>query len=63
MAVWLTNLLRDDPDITYVDYDLPEATALASYYLMKSLPDRNFRLYGEGEISLTAGDAKLCFDA
>jgi hypothetical protein len=44
-------LLRDHPDVSYVDFDLPEATALASYYLMKSLPDVPFRLYGEAELS------------
>src|SRR5579864_2239130 len=32
-------LIRDNPQVTYVDFDLPEATALASYYLMRSLPD------------------------
>jgi putative sugar O-methyltransferase len=44
-------LLRDHPQVTYVDFDLPEATALASYYLMKSLPDIPIRLYGEIELS------------
>ena len=44
-------LLRDHPQVTYVDFDLPEATALASYYLMKSLPDIPVRLYGEIELS------------
>jgi hypothetical protein len=34
-----------------VDFDLPEATALASYYLMRSLPDVPARLYGETELS------------
>jgi putative sugar O-methyltransferase len=40
-------LLRDNPDVTYIDFDLPEAIALASYFLMKSLPGRPVTLYGE----------------
>ena len=44
-------LLRDQPQATYVGFDLPEATALASYYLMKSLPKTNIRLYGEVDLS------------
>lgn len=44
-------LIRDHPRITYFDFDLPEAIALASYYLMKSLPDAPIQLYGEVELS------------
>jgi hypothetical protein len=44
-------LLRDHAQVTYVDFDLPEATALASYYLMRSLPNLPIRLYGEAELS------------
>ena len=44
-------LLRDNPQVTYVDFDLPEATALASYYLMRCLPNVPIRLYGEAELS------------
>ena len=44
-------LLRDDPTATYVDFDLPETTALASYYLIKSLPGRQIMLFGEAEVS------------
>ena len=44
-------LLRDHPQVSYVDFDLPEATALASYYLLKCLPDVPIRLYGEVELS------------
>lgn len=47
-------LLRDHPQVTYVDFDLPEATALASYYLMKSLPNVPVWLYGEVEMSPAA---------
>jgi hypothetical protein len=44
-------LLRDHPQLTYIGFDLPEATALASYYLMRSLPGTPVRLYGEVELS------------
>jgi len=44
-------LLRDQPRIAYLDFDLPETIALASYYLLKSFPERRFLLYGEGEIA------------
>ncbi|HEV3305047.1 MAG TPA: putative sugar O-methyltransferase [Candidatus Sulfotelmatobacter sp.] len=44
-------LVRDNPQVTYVDFDLPEATALASYYLMRCLPNVPIRLYGEAELS------------
>jgi hypothetical protein len=37
--------------VTYVNFDLPEATALASYYLMRSLPNVPICLYGEAELS------------
>jgi hypothetical protein len=43
-------LLRDHPQVTYIGFDLPEATALASYYLLKSLPNVPVRLYGEVEL-------------
>lgn len=44
-------LLRDRPDITYIDFDLPEGVALASYFLLKSLPGRNITLYGEADLN------------
>jgi hypothetical protein len=44
-------LVRDNPQVTYVDFDLPEATALASYYLMRCLPNVPILLYGEAELS------------
>ncbi len=49
-------LLRDFPQVTYLDFDLPEATALASYYLMKSLPNLPIRLYGEFELTPAIAD-------
>ncbi len=42
---------RDNPQVTYVDFDLPEAMALASYYLMRCLPHVPILLYGEEELS------------
>lgn len=44
-------LLRDRAGIKYVDFDLPENVALASYYLMKALPDLKFLCYGEKTIT------------
>src|ERR1035437_603392 len=44
-------LARDNPRLTYVDFDLPEALALASYYLMKTLPHVQISLYGETNFS------------
>jgi SAM-dependent methyltransferase len=40
-------LLRDCPSVTYIDLDLPETLALASYYLLMTHPDRDILLYGE----------------
>jgi hypothetical protein len=44
-------LLRDRPGVRYLNFDLPESIALASYYLMKLFPDLNFLLYGEAPIT------------
>lgn len=44
-------LCRDNPNMTYIDFDLPEALALASYYLIKALPDVRVSLYGESELA------------
>lgn len=44
-------LLRDQPGVTYLDFDVPESIALTSYYLMKSLPQLRFVLYGEQPIT------------
>ena len=35
----------------YISFDIPEVTAICSYFLMTALPDRKFRLYGEGPVS------------
>ncbi len=42
-------LLRDRAKVTYLDFDIPESIALASYYLLKAFPHLKFLLYGEGE--------------
>lgn len=47
-------LLRDRPRVTYLDFDLPESIALATYYLSKSFPYLTFLLYGEGELTREA---------
>lgn len=44
-------LIRDNPRVTYVDLDLPENTALASYYLLKAFPRLPTLLYGEANLS------------
>ena len=40
-------LMRDFPELTYFDFDLPETIALASYYLLNAFPQKRFLLYGE----------------
>jgi hypothetical protein len=37
--------------VTYLDFDIPESIALASYYLLKAFPHLKFLLYGEGELT------------
>jgi hypothetical protein len=44
-------LLRDQPGVTYLDFDVPESIALSSYHLMKAFPQLNFLLYGEQELT------------
>ena len=44
-------LLRDQPEVKYIDFDVPESLALASYYLLRSFPHLKFLLYGEGAIT------------
>lgn len=40
-------LLRDRPNITYIDFDVPETSALAAYYLGNAFPELQLTLYGE----------------
>jgi putative sugar O-methyltransferase len=43
-------LLRARKNLTYLNFDVPESIALASYYLVKAFPDRKFVFYPEREI-------------
>jgi hypothetical protein len=55
-------LLRDGGRLTYIDFDVPESIALASYYLLKALPSLRFLLYGERDLTseaLAAADVVL----
>jgi hypothetical protein len=47
----ITYLSRQLESFCYLDFDLPETLCCASYFLMKSFPDKRFLLYGEGEPS------------
>jgi hypothetical protein len=49
-------LLRGQPKIKYVDFDLPESTALATYYLVKAFPHKKFLLFGETPVTGEAID-------
>ncbi len=44
-------LLRDRPGITYLDFDVPESIALASWYLLKAFPHLRATLYGEAPLN------------
>jgi putative sugar O-methyltransferase len=48
--------LRDVPEFTYIDFDLPETLCLAAYYLMKIWPDKKVLLYGEAEYNQLSHD-------
>ena len=39
--------VRDNINTTFIDFDLPEVLALASYYLIKAFPDKRIKLFGE----------------
>lgn len=54
-------LLRDRPNTTYVDFDLPETVVLAAYYLLCCLPNHRILLYGESQI--TAPEEMAGYDA
>jgi hypothetical protein len=45
-------LVRDRPGVTYLNFDLPETIALASYYLLSAFPDAKATLYGEAELGV-----------
>jgi putative sugar O-methyltransferase len=44
-------LIRDNPKVTYINFDMPETIALASYYLLKCFPALTVTLYGERDLS------------
>lgn len=44
-------LMRDNTNLTYLDFDLPENMALTSYYLLSAFPNKRFLLFGESELA------------
>ena len=55
-------LLRCRPNLTYLDFDVPESLALTTYYLGTALPELRLLLYGENNFSdesITAAGAVL----
>ncbi len=44
-------LIRDNPDITYLDFDLPENLALTTFYLLSTFPEKKIALYGEVDLT------------
>jgi hypothetical protein len=46
--------LRDNPKVSYIDFDLPETLVIAAFYLLACLPGRKALLYGEHDIPLSA---------
>lgn len=40
----------------YVAFDIPEVAALISYFLLAAFPDKRVRLFGEGPVSVSAGE-------
>lgn len=43
-------LIRDNPDMTYIDVDLPENMALTAFYLLSAFPDKKVALFGEVDL-------------
>lgn len=44
-------LMRDNKDLTYIDFDLPENFALTAFYLLAAFPARKIALYGELDLA------------
>ncbi|MBV5329876.1 MAG: putative sugar O-methyltransferase [Chlorobium sp.] len=44
-------LLRDNNNLSYIDFDLPENLALTSYYLLTAFPEKKILLFGESELT------------
>ena len=47
-------LIRDNENIRYLDFDLPENAALTAYYLLTAFPEKKVLLFGEDELSIDA---------
>jgi hypothetical protein len=47
-------ILKNMERFCFLDFDLPETLALASYYLMKTWPEKKALLYGEGQFNSDA---------
>jgi putative sugar O-methyltransferase len=43
-------MVRDNPDMTYIDLDLPENMALAAFFLLSGCPDKKIGLFGEVDL-------------
>ncbi len=41
----------------YILFDIPEVAVLSSYFLLSAFPEKNIRLFGEGEISTSPDEA------
>ncbi len=54
-------MLRDIPNVTYVDFDLPETLVIGAYYIMSAYPNKKILLYGEyddiNDIDINSYDA------
>jgi len=48
---------RQLASVCFVDFDLPETLACASYFLLKTFPDRRALLFGEGRLTPAALEA------
>lgn len=44
-------LIRDNPDLTYIDVDLPENMALNAFYLLSGCPEKRVALFGEIDLA------------
>ncbi len=44
-------LMREAPDTTYIDVDLPENMALSAYYLLSGNPNKRIALFGEIDLA------------
>ncbi len=56
-------LLRDRPDITYINFDIPQTLLTCSFYLMSLFPERTMNLFDEStnmdEITIRKGELIL----